>query len=1102
MSSQSKDNNRDRKSKSIRLSQKLRGLRDLRLRVSIEGKPHLQRRGSLQQSPQEEEEYRIVHTPDRPQRFISPVEAPTEDDCYDALRTWHHAAEQQRSGVHLYGIQQQRSGGAGEPGSTGVDGATNEDDDGGSRGSPFVPDPSDDAKTPKDEKWWELAYGEFKEVEEINPFREWRGDHQQKETQDQPGTNTGQIFRQDTAKGGPLRKGAAPSHLLTDFTGLPSKTYSTSEADENDIFNGTNDSKGEYTPSVYTPSQKSPTTPTPEMFPEAPRWTFGRPPAKSTTAAPETLLTRDVQRACAIDSDSESTIPPGGRYFDIDEEYDPSGGTRKSSISCKPTATSISDQQQHPRQLPSPPPPQPKSLDNTGRGFLFPTLGSSGHAMQTLHTELLKLAHKQHEQERQKRGRGSGQSGDSGRSGSTSSAFYSAFTSSPRPETPDVRPPSRRGEQQQQQQTDPSQGTHELGIETAIPSTPRPKPKQTQQKRRYPITPPRGFLKERGPYIPPSSPGTTSSSPRPPTPPPKTPETKAVAPKPRVLLKGLDFSPSRPVPPTPTPTPTKPKSMGSTGMRGVGGHMGGHLAGTVSISSLSSLSSLTGGSGVAITPPRVSSTKLKAPPPAPPPPPGGDEGGLLVLPKTVYNGNSKARMPVKMPVPVPSLLSKFNTSHASPLTSREHGPSTPNRLSPQSQDQNHIQGQERKRHQRGSTEFSIHIQPRLSDPFVDSPASGVDTLGNRLSVGMVDGLYDEGQAKAWEKTMSMMTQTQKPAHVQVYTQGQAKVRELQPGNTQSQKQVQGQGQAQIQSENLGKMPLQTQTQIQPKVQEKVNLAFKTPPPSIPPSQGYPLEPNPQTSSPGSQAHQPQSTPQTPPRFQAYQAQPALRTPSPRTIPFTPSLTIPFSLQTHLPRISYSPNICHHPSTAPDSNSASNPHSSLPAPTSSPFIPHTKDKEQKNREQQQQQQQQQRPVSAGSDGGGDSDSSSSYESLQFWKNPTPTPGPTLGPGMTAPVQRSSSSGISRGDQRPGQVGQSGQVVGHEGEGRYEFQEGDDEDEEEKDSTAVVETESGTTVTGKGITVSVVVDDYADIIDQYAGGWRETMFSESWRRNSSK
>lgn len=179
--------------------------------------------------------------------------------------------------------------------------------------------------------------------------------------------------------------------------------------------------------------------------------------------------------------------------------------------------------------------------------------------------------------------------------------------------------------------------------------------------------------------------------------------------------------------------------------------MGGHIAGAVSISSLSSLSSLTGGSGVAITPPRVSSTKLKAPSPAPPLPPGGDEGGLLVLPKTVYNGDNKAKMPVKMPVPVPSLLSKFNTSHASSLTSRGHGPSNSNQLSSQSQEQIQIQGQELKRTQLAAPDFSIHIQSRISDPFVDSPASDVDTLENRLSMAMINGLYDEGQVIAWER---------------------------------------------------------------------------------------------------------------------------------------------------------------------------------------------------------------------------------------------------------------------------------------------------------------------------------------------------------------
>ncbi|MCV5126750.1 hypothetical protein OFB58_25560, partial [Escherichia coli] len=77
------------------------------------------------------------------------------------------------------------------------------------RGSPFVPDPSDDAKTPKDEKRWAITYEEFEEEEEMKPGSERKGDRQQKETQDQPGTNTGQILRQDTAKGGPLQEGAA-----------------------------------------------------------------------------------------------------------------------------------------------------------------------------------------------------------------------------------------------------------------------------------------------------------------------------------------------------------------------------------------------------------------------------------------------------------------------------------------------------------------------------------------------------------------------------------------------------------------------------------------------------------------------------------------------------------------------------------------------------------------------------------------------------------------------------------------------------------------------------------------------------------------------------
>lgn len=82
------------------------------------------------------------------------------------------------------------------------------------RGSPFVPDPNDDAKTPKDQKWWELAHRESKEIGGMNPFREWGGDQQQQEAQKRP-DDIGQIVRHDTAKGGPSQRGIAPPHLLT-----------------------------------------------------------------------------------------------------------------------------------------------------------------------------------------------------------------------------------------------------------------------------------------------------------------------------------------------------------------------------------------------------------------------------------------------------------------------------------------------------------------------------------------------------------------------------------------------------------------------------------------------------------------------------------------------------------------------------------------------------------------------------------------------------------------------------------------------------------------------------------------------------------------------
>ncbi|KAK0739237.1 hypothetical protein B0T21DRAFT_382319 [Apiosordaria backusii] len=63
----------------IRLSQKLRGLSRLRSR-GIEDKG-------------ETEEFRMVHTPDRPHRIITPVEAPSEEECGDTISSWHKAVK-------------------------------------------------------------------------------------------------------------------------------------------------------------------------------------------------------------------------------------------------------------------------------------------------------------------------------------------------------------------------------------------------------------------------------------------------------------------------------------------------------------------------------------------------------------------------------------------------------------------------------------------------------------------------------------------------------------------------------------------------------------------------------------------------------------------------------------------------------------------------------------------------------------------------------------------------------------------------------------------------------------------------------------------------
>ncbi|KAK0665573.1 hypothetical protein QBC41DRAFT_12105 [Cercophora samala] len=63
----------------IRLSQKLRDLSRLRSK-GIEDKG-------------EAEQFRMVHTPDRPHRIITPVEAPSEEECGDTISSWHKAVK-------------------------------------------------------------------------------------------------------------------------------------------------------------------------------------------------------------------------------------------------------------------------------------------------------------------------------------------------------------------------------------------------------------------------------------------------------------------------------------------------------------------------------------------------------------------------------------------------------------------------------------------------------------------------------------------------------------------------------------------------------------------------------------------------------------------------------------------------------------------------------------------------------------------------------------------------------------------------------------------------------------------------------------------------
>ncbi|KAK4645920.1 hypothetical protein QC761_205800 [Podospora bellae-mahoneyi] len=64
----------------IGLSQKLRDLSRLRSK-GIEDKG-------------EAEQFRMVHAPDRPHRIITPVEAPSEEECGDTISSWHKAVKE------------------------------------------------------------------------------------------------------------------------------------------------------------------------------------------------------------------------------------------------------------------------------------------------------------------------------------------------------------------------------------------------------------------------------------------------------------------------------------------------------------------------------------------------------------------------------------------------------------------------------------------------------------------------------------------------------------------------------------------------------------------------------------------------------------------------------------------------------------------------------------------------------------------------------------------------------------------------------------------------------------------------------------------------
>lgn len=63
----------------LRLSQKIRNLGRLTPKLG-----HVE-----QDAP-----FRVVHTPDRPERVYTPIEAPSEQECSDRIASWHRVALQ------------------------------------------------------------------------------------------------------------------------------------------------------------------------------------------------------------------------------------------------------------------------------------------------------------------------------------------------------------------------------------------------------------------------------------------------------------------------------------------------------------------------------------------------------------------------------------------------------------------------------------------------------------------------------------------------------------------------------------------------------------------------------------------------------------------------------------------------------------------------------------------------------------------------------------------------------------------------------------------------------------------------------------------------